>query len=282
MEDAVRPASRARLSLATAVSLTAGRGPESGFFFDFDGTLAPIQEDPETVRPVPGAVAALSRLAAAVRRVDIVSARPVAFLRQRLAGAEGLTLHGLYGLETRRAGRPLETDRAALPWVPRMRMIAGRAGRELPTGVRVEYKRLSVALHYRGEPARRADVERWARDQAARYGLQAQPGRMVVELKPPVSRDKGDVVRGEVAGLARAWYFGDDLSDLEAFAALAEREAAGDGFVGVRVAVANAETGAALAAEADFLVGSPGEVPVLLADVTRAIAPDREDAGPES
>ncbi|HSR25127.1 MAG TPA: trehalose-phosphatase, partial [Candidatus Eisenbacteria bacterium] len=144
------------------------------------------------------------------------------------------------------------------------------------------YKRLSVALHYRGEPARRADVERWVRDPAARYGLQAQPGRMVVELKPPVSRDKGDVVRGEVAGLARAWYFGDDLSDLEAFAALAEREAAGDGFVGVRVAVANAETGAALAAEADLLVGSPGEVPGLLAGVTRAIAPDRENVGPES
>jgi trehalose 6-phosphate phosphatase len=274
VEDPGRRAPRPRLSLARAVSSIAGRGAESGFFFDFDGTLAPIQEDPDTVLPVPGAVAALGRLAAVARRVDIVSARPVAFLRGRLAGAEGLTLHGLYGLETLRDGGPLETDAAALPWVPLVAEVAGRARRELPAGVRVELKRLAVALHYRREPGRRDDVERWARDQAARHGLLAQPGRMVVELKPPVERDKGDVVRVEAAGLACAWYFGDDLSDLEAFAALAEGEGAGDGFTGVRVAVANAETGAQLAAEADFVIGSPEEVPGVLATVTRALSPE--------
>lgn len=274
MEDRAQRASRTRLSLARAVSLTAGLGPQSGFFFDFDGTLAPIQEDPDAVLPVPGAVPALSRLAAAVRRVDIVSARPVDFLRGRLAGARGLTLHGLYGLETLRDGGPVETDAAALSWVPLIADLAEQARRDLPTGTRVEYKRLSVALHFRGQPERREDVERWAGDQAARHGLLAQPGRMVVELKPPVRRDKGDVVRGEVADLACAWYFGDDLSDLEAFGALAEREAAGGGFTGVRAAVANAETGSALAAEADFVVGSPEEVPDLLATVTRALSPE--------
>lgn len=271
MVDPDRPAARHRLSSDAAVALAAERGAGGGFFFDFDGTLAPIQEDPESVLPVPGAVAALGRLAAAARRVDIVSARPVEFLRRRLGGAGALTLHGLYGLERQRDGLPVETDPAALPFVPLVAETAERARRELPPAVRIEFKRLSVALHFRSEPALGAEVERWSQEQAVRHGLVAQRGRMVVELKPPVRRGKGDVLRDELDGLGTAWYFGDDLSDLEAFAALAEREAAGDGFVGVRVAVANAETGAALATEADFVVGSPEEMPDLLARLATAI-----------
>jgi trehalose 6-phosphate phosphatase len=271
VEDRVRPAGRARLSMDAAVALAAERGAGGGFFFDFDGTLAPIREDPEVVEPVAGAVEALGRLAAAARRVDIVSARPVDFLRRRLGGAGALTLHGLYGLERQRDGLEVETAAEALPFVPLVAELAERARRELPPTVRIEFKRLSVALHYRVEPALAAEVERWSGEQAARHGLVAQRGRMVVELKPPVRRGKGDVVRDELDGLSSAWYFGDDLSDLEAFAALAEREAAGDGFVGVRVAVANAETGAALAGEADFVVDSPEDMPALLTRLTAAI-----------
>jgi trehalose 6-phosphate phosphatase len=267
---------RARLTAAEAVSLTAARSSDSGFFLDFDGTLAPIGEDPGEVRPVPGAVEALAGLAAMVRRVAVVSARPVEFLHGRLRGAGPLVLHGLYGLETRRPGEPVTTDPDALRWVPLVEEVTGRARVELPAGVRVEHKRLSVALHYRAAPALRPDVERWAGEQAARRGLVAQRGRMVVELKPPVRRDKGDVVAGEIGDLAVAWYFGDDVADMEAFRALDERESAGDGFAGVRVAVANPETGGELTAAADLVLGAPGEVPGLLDRVTRAV---RDRAG---
>jgi trehalose 6-phosphate phosphatase len=262
---------RSRLTPAEAIALTAARAPDCGLFLDFDGTLATIEEDPEAVRPVPGAAEALARLAAAVRRVAIVSARPVEFLASRLGDAGSLTLHGHYGLETRRPGGPVETDPTALPFVPLIEELTGRARRELPPAVRVEHKRLSVALHYRSAPEVRPDVERWAGEQAARHGLVAQHGRMVVELKPPAGRDKGDVLRGEIEDLACAWYLGDDISDLEAFRALAEREAASGGFVGVRAAVANPETGDALAAAADFVLGSPLDVPGLLDRLANAL-----------
>jgi trehalose 6-phosphate phosphatase len=262
---------RARLTPAEAITLTAGRAAESGFLLDFDGTLAPIVEDPDAVWPVPGAVEALAGLAAAVGRVAVVSARPVEFLHERLRGAGPLALHGLYGLETWRPGEPATTDPDALAWAPLVDELAGRARVELPAGVRVEPKRLSVALHYRAAPELRREVERWADERAARHGLVAQRGRMVVELRPPVRRDKGDVVAGETGDLAVAWYFGDDLSDLEAFRALDEREAASPGFTGVRVAVANPETGGELAAAADLVLGAPGEVPGLLDGVTRAV-----------
>jgi trehalose 6-phosphate phosphatase len=262
---------RARLSSAEAISLAAATSSNCGFFFDFDGTLAAIEEDPTTVQPVAGAVPALASLARLVRKVGIVSARPVSFLHSRLSDAGPLTLYGLYGLEWQRDGEAVETDQDALSWVARIRDLTERARCELPPSVRVEDKRLSVALHFRAAPQFEPDVQDWSHDQETRYGLVAQHGRMVVELRPPIRRDKGDVVRGEIGDLVSAWYFGDDLSDLEAFHALAEREAAGDGFIGVRVAVANTETGDLLASNADFVVGAPVDVPVLLTTIAAAI-----------
>ena len=93
---------------------------------------------------------------------------------------------------------------------------------------------------------------------------------MVIELKPPSDRDKGTVMRAETAGLACAWYFGDDRSDLLAFAALDAREAADPQFRGVRVAVANPETGSELIAAADLHVDAPSAVPALLRDILAA------------
>ena len=87
---------------------------------------------------------------------------------------------------------------------------------------------------------------------------------MVIELKPSVRRDKGSVVAEEIEGFACAWYFGDDLGDLTAFRALAERQEAEPDFVGVRVAVGNPETGAEVAAAADLHLDGPTEVAAFL------------------
>src|SRR5215472_14974010 len=82
-----------------ALAATARQPRSSGLLFDFDGTLAAIQDDPDTVQPVAGAVPALARLAPLVARLAIVSARPIGFLAASFGGVPGLVLHGLYGLE---------------------------------------------------------------------------------------------------------------------------------------------------------------------------------------
>ena len=130
--------------------------------------------------------------------------------------------------------------------------LADRARAELPAGTRVEYKRLSVAVHYRNAPPPRPRVEQWGKERASELGLRLQAGRMVLELKPPGQRDKGSVLREETEGHSCAWYFGDDVADLRAFDALTAREEADPDFVGVRVAVANAESGHALIQAADI------------------------------
>ncbi len=256
--------------VATALDVTSSDPARCGFFFDFDGTLAPIQDDPETVRPVAGTVDPLARLATLVGRVAVVSARPVEFLRRHLAAVEPITLHGLYGLESSRDGDTVTVDEA-LPWIPVVAALAERARAELPAGALVEFKRLSVALHYRTAPALAADVEAWAAVEAERLGLRIQTGRMVVELKPPVQRDKGNVIAEELGDLRCAWYFGDDVADLAAFQAVSEREKSDASFTGVRVAVANPETGAAITGAADLVLDSPYAVPELLSAVVAAI-----------
>ena len=255
-------------------SATVARADRCAFFFDFDGTLAPIQDDPEAVQPVPGTATALAALARAVPLVALISARPVHFLRERLPGLPEVAMFGLYGLESQLGTGPVRTHPDAERHQPVMRDLADLAGVELPDQIMVEYKRLSVALHYRTAPQLRAEVERWAAVAAERLGLRAQAGRMVVELKPPGDRDKGSVVTEQTAGLAAAWYFGDDLADLRAFAALDDRHRADPDFLGVRVAVTNSESGDALRPAADLCRDTPEQVPALLAELVKAM-PDR-------
>ena len=252
------------LSIAEAWAFTAERAAETTFFFDFDGVLSPVTDDPDASQPVPAVPGVLEQLAAAVRRVAIVSARPVSFLRSRFASLERVDLYGLYGLEVWHDGAVV-TEPAALPWVPAMADLAERARVELPPATLVEFKRLSVALHYRTAPQLAEAVERWGHEQAEQLGLKIQAGRMVVELKPPVDQDKGMVITEGVRNAGCAWYFGDDMSDIKAFDALRAREAVDPGFFGMAVAVANPETGAEVSSAADLTLESPDAVADFLA-----------------
>jgi trehalose 6-phosphate phosphatase len=259
------PATDSSDTTAEQVARTARRLREYGFFFDFDGTLAPIQDDPESVEPVPGAVDALTALAATAGRVAVVSARPVAFLGSRLGAVPGLGLHGLYGLEySADGGRTVATAPEAEPYAPVIARVVAEARAAFPNAL-VEDKRLSCALHFRTDPGLEPAIEAWTAERAEAHGLRQQHGRMVIELKPPLDTDKGAIVLDRAAGLAGAWYFGDDLGDLPAFAALDKLAADDRGFHAVRVAIGTAEgRGAALGAHADLRLPGPQRVPALL------------------
>jgi trehalose 6-phosphate phosphatase len=253
------------VSAARAWQITADRAKDTTFFFDFDGVLSPVTDDPDASQPVPSVLGVLEELAVKVARVAIVSARPVSFLRSRFETLTHVDLYGLYGLEVLHEGEVV-TEPAALPWVPAMAELAAQARAELRDAILVEYKRLSVALHYRTAPQLADTVERWAHEQAERRGLRIQGGRMVAELKPPVDQDKGMVISEGVKTAGCAWYFGDDMSDIKAFDALRAREAVDPRFFGMCVAVANPETGAEVSSAADLTLDSPAAVASFLAD----------------
>lgn len=228
---------------------------------DFDGTLAPIVDDPNEARPPPEGVELLGRLAARFAAVALLSGRPADYLAKHSA-APGVRYLGLYGLQEIRDGDVWVDPRLE---VARPDVIAAQqdlrdhsAVRE--SGAYVEDKQYAVAVHTRrvADPATwTARIDQAARQVADRRGLEVVLGKLVWELRPAVRSDKGDAVR-RVIGESKARSVivaGDDLGDLSAFAAALELKA--DGGDALRVAVDSAEAPPALIDQADVIVDGP-------------------------
>ena len=254
---------------------------------DFDGTLAPIVEDPASARPLPEAETVLRELARRFKVVAVVSGRPLAFLTDRLPAADGVALVGLYGLE--RSGTvdgpdALVPGRASRRWRPVVVGVVDRLRAVLPAEVGVEEKGMTTAVHWR----RRPDLAELARaavaEEAARTGLVAHDGRMSVELRPPLGVDKGSTVTDLVRGCTAACFLGDDLGDLPAFDVLDALSASG-AMDTVTVAARDRESAPEVLAAADLVVPGPaGALDVLawLADrADRADRADQADGSPD-
>ena len=232
-----------------------GDPANAGIFTDFDGTLAPIVDDPAASRPLVGAPEALAALAVRVGRVAVISGRPVDVLGRFFDPS--IELSGLYGLQRLVDGRRVDHVEASA-WVPVIDDTVSRARRGVPEGVRVEPKGLSVTLHYRERPELGEATERWAEGEATRSGLRCHRARMSVELHPPIDADKGTAVRALADGLTSVAFVGDDVGDLPAFAALDTLAATGTHTV--KVAVHSAEQDPRLADAADLVVDGPEAV----------------------
>ncbi len=229
---------------------------------DYDGTLSPIVEDPDKARPIEGTVEVLGRLADAFGVVAVVSGRRLEFLLDQLRGAPpSVRMIGLYGLEWRGPAGPV-IDPAARRWVTVVEEVADRLRSAAPPGVRVEDKKLGVTVHWRRAPDAASWAESTVRHEADRSGLQAQPGKMAIELRLPLEVDKGTVLRGLIAPCSAACYLGDDSGDLPAFAALAE--AAERGMATLSVAVVGGETPTEVIEAVDVTVDGPEEALNLL------------------
>lgn len=228
---------------------------------DYDGSLAPVVEDPDAAVPLPAALDALRRLVPVVHRVGIVSGRSVEFLAGRV-DVDGIDLAGQHGLEFERSGcRTL--DAAALPFLEMMTASATEAEDRLP-GIRVERKGASITLHWRGDPSRSGEVRAVASDLAARHGLALLPGRLIVELRPPVHADKGTAVEALTSGCSAALFAGDDDGDLAGFDALDRLMASGALRRALRVGVRSPEAPDELMARADAIVDGPRGLTALL------------------
>lgn len=86
----------------------------AGLIMDFDGTLAPIVEDPATSALPEGLLEVLEAVADRLALVAIVSGRPAAFLGDRVQ-ARGVRLFGLYGTQEWRDGA-LQVSAQAQQW----------------------------------------------------------------------------------------------------------------------------------------------------------------------
>lgn len=231
---------------------------------DFDGTLAPIIDDPEHAHADPTALAALSRLGGLLGSVVVITGRPVR-TAVRLGGfaeAEGLrsmTVLGQYGVERWDA----EGDRFDVPPTPEgivhvKEELPGLLDRLELGDARVEDKGRAIGVHTRELTEAAAAFERLREpltELADRYELRLEPGKNVWEIRAP-GVDKGDALRAIIAekGASVVIFAGDDLGDLPAFEAVeALRE---QGVPGLLVCSASHEEDA-LSERADLVLDGP-------------------------
>lgn len=255
---------------------------------DFDGTLAPIVDDPAAATIHPEAHEVLLALAVRVGAVAVVTGRPA---RQVLAlggldeigaeiGAMGKTLYvlGQYGNE-----RWTSQERRVISPAPPKGLA--RFVADLPSLLRaagepdafVEQKGLAVGVHTRRLPDPQGALDRIlpvVSGRARSYGLAVEPGKFVVELRAP-GMDKGLAIRRLVdeVGAGGLVFAGDDLGDVEAFRAV--RALAAHGVPGILVQASSPDQHRIpdLAELADLEVDGPTGVLAFLRQYLRDTAP---------
>jgi trehalose 6-phosphate phosphatase len=254
------------LARALALAVDALAATPAGLLTDFDGTLSPIVADPASARLVDGASDALTTLTARLAVVAVVTGRAPLDAR-RMTGVTGLLVAGNHGTEWLEPGaeRPVASPAAEVV-MDRLRRVLAR----LPSlaGVTVEDKGLSATVHYRmaADPAaaRSRIIEALG---VVGPDLEARHGRMSVELRPQGLGDKGAATRTIIDrfDLRGAVVMGDDLTDLDMFAAVDDRRRSGRlrGTI-IGVGSADEEVPPEVSAAADVVLETPAQAAALL------------------
>ncbi|MCU1625544.1 MAG: otsB [Pseudonocardia sp.] len=249
----------------------AGRRP--AVFLDYDGVLTPIVDRPEDALISDSMRETVQALAKRCP-VCVVSGRdrPVV---QELMGVDDLVVAGSHGFDIWSPTEGTIQHDAASGFEDVVAEAADRLRAEVGSipGVVVEPKKASVAVHFRlVDPAQHKrisdTVDAMLAEQPDR--LKVTPGKMVYELQPKIDWNKGRAVLYLLQTLGLDTddvvpiYLGDDITDEDAFRALA-----GGRGIGIIVGHADDPEVADRATAADFVLPSPAEVEQLLSTLAR-------------
>jgi trehalose 6-phosphate phosphatase len=233
----------------------AARAPRAGVFLDVDGTLAPIVARPELARVLPEIGPTLARLADRLEVVAVISGRPSEQVRE-LVDVDGVVIVGTHGLEDE---LPMSAEV--------LEEIETAAG---TVGAWVEPKGAAAAVHFRAledpDAAEAASMAPLAAIATA-HDLEIVPGKRILEVTPAGRPRKGGALEriARERGLEAVLFAGDDVGDLDAFAALARLGAAGMWTCGV--VARGDDTPPDVEAAADAVVDGPSGMATLLASI---------------
>jgi trehalose-phosphatase len=207
-------------------------GKQLVVFLDYDGTLTPIRDRPEEAVIAASMREAVRRLAERAP-VIVVSGRDRDVVQQ-LIGLDNLIVAGDHGFDIWSPTGGAIQHEEGLSFAGLLRKVEAQLRVELADvpGVLIEPKRFSVAIHYRLVPEdQRPHVKAIVNATLSEHSqaLKVTPGKRVFEIQPKLDWDKGKAVLYllKALGLERddvvPIYLGDDITDEDAFRALAGR-----------------------------------------------------------
>lgn len=224
-------------------------GKELFLCLDFDGTLAPIVEQPE-LAAMPDSIRTLIEALRERYPIAVISGRSLPDLKRRVA-LPGLLYGGNHGAE-------MEGYTAPVAGRPQLAVFLSAAQQAFAThpGVQIEDKGVTASIHFRRVAPVNLDRFLAAFQELAGNcadTLLISEGRKVFEIRPQGAFTKGDAVMRLMAGVGKGRipvYVGDDSSDEDGFRVVRE--------TGIAVAVGGSP-------EADFYLRNQGEVADFLA-----------------
>lgn len=227
--------------------------------FDYDGTLAPMGNDPDGSRMRPESLELLRSLAH-VAPVAVITGRAVHDVTQQLESIPMLAVIGNHGAEPSPFAR--KAVRQVTAWLPELEAVVAT----LP-GVVIENKAMSVSVHYWHSSDPRRVIE------AIETLVPTLPHRVdivhgigLINLVPRGAPNKGDALMAIVKRheLPAALFVGDELTDESGFRSLIGTEG-----LGLRVGRWNGSA-------ATYHIGTQLDIDAVLAELlvgaTRAIA----------
>lgn len=203
-------------------------------FLDYDGTLAPIAETPHKAIISKETRALLERLAEDKNcRVAVISGRGLRDIKERI-GLKNIIYVGNHGLELE--GPKIRFEAPVSPrYKKALNAIKNNLSQKLAVfkGAMLEDKGLSLSLHYRRADRKSIPQIKTAFHEAVivylvKNRIRIKPGKMVLEIRPPLEWDKGKMAlwllarqrfTGGESGVLPL-YVGDDITDEDAFKAL--------------------------------------------------------------
>ncbi|HKJ41245.1 MAG TPA: trehalose-phosphatase [Sunxiuqinia sp.] len=205
---------------------------KAAFFFDYDGTLSPIVSQPEDAIMDAEMRHTIKQFAqqyplAIVSGRDMHDVKKLVNLNELIyAGSHGFHIEGPDNLK-------MEHDDAQ-SILSLLDELETKMQIEMKTqidGVRIDRKKYAIAVHYRNvADSKVAAVQKYVKDLTDKYDeLKLGTGKRILEMKPAIDWDKGKAVYWLLEQLnlkeeeTLPIYIGDDVTDEDAFRAVAGR-----------------------------------------------------------
>jgi trehalose 6-phosphate phosphatase len=207
------------------------RNRKVAMFLDYDGTLTPIVDDPNSALLSDSMRETLIELAERLP-VAVISGRDLPDVQKLVAvgslyyaGSHGFDISGPEGMETK--------HEKGADFLPSLALAERKLKEKLDStsGAWVERKKFSIAVHYRKVAKSNIDSVKEAVEEVAglHQDLRMSGGKKIFELQPKIDWHKGKALLWLLRELdldkenVVPFYIGDDVTDEDAFRVLKDR-----------------------------------------------------------